>query len=592
VSLFPEAPERPFFDLPALPRWFTASGEQIAFAVLLSAAAVLRVAAVFQYRIDSDEPQHLHIVWAWTHGLLQYRDVFDNHMPLFHLLLAPLLRLVGERADTLIAMRLAVVPLYVLMMALTFRIAVHCYPRRTALWSTLVAALFPLFLLCSVEFRTDDLWTVFWLASIAFLVCGSLTLPRVAAAGLALGLAGAVSAKTTLLLLAIAVGALCVGAGPLAGTGRLRAGRYAAIFLAAFVVPPVAIALYFAGRGAWDPFVYGVITHNFVNHVRPERVILFPGLLLLIAVVARRATDSPRQLFLFVTTHFYAAALYCLWPLVEHEHWLPYFPLAAVTLVPMFFTYRRMVAIAIVEIALVIGVGALWRNETGEGLRVIEQMLQLTRPGETVMDLKGEAVFRQRAFFYVLEPFTKHRIYSGKIPDTIVADILRTRTMVAVQDHHGFPRPVRKFLRRNFVSVGAVRVAGRFLRPDEPAFQIDVPAEYAVVGEKNLFAGSIDGQHYDGPRYLTAGLHNISLPPGDGRYSLLWSRAAALGLTPFGQPQPRRYKPSLLPLVPRTQRGCYAKDHNGVQRGSLPGRHDQRGQRQASSQDSAARSRR
>ena len=32
---------------------------------------------------DSDEPQHLHVVWAWANGLLPYRDVFDNHAPLF-----------------------------------------------------------------------------------------------------------------------------------------------------------------------------------------------------------------------------------------------------------------------------------------------------------------------------------------------------------------------------------------------------------------------------------------------------------------------------------------------------------------------------
>ena len=49
-------------------------------------------------RFNSDESQHLHVVWGWTVGLLQYRDVFDNHAPLFHILLSPILRLVGVRA--------------------------------------------------------------------------------------------------------------------------------------------------------------------------------------------------------------------------------------------------------------------------------------------------------------------------------------------------------------------------------------------------------------------------------------------------------------------------------------------------------------
>ncbi|MEA3145055.1 MAG: hypothetical protein QOI53_476 [Verrucomicrobiota bacterium] len=32
---------------------------------------------------NSDEPQHLHVVWAWANGMLPYKDVFDNHSPLF-----------------------------------------------------------------------------------------------------------------------------------------------------------------------------------------------------------------------------------------------------------------------------------------------------------------------------------------------------------------------------------------------------------------------------------------------------------------------------------------------------------------------------
>jgi len=540
-------------DARVLPRWRTlVLEERLALAMAMFAAALLRTMAVFHYRIDSDETQHLHVIWGWTHGLLQYRDLFDNHMPLFQILYAPLLRMVGERADALIAMRLAVLPLYALMLVLTYHIALACYPRRIAFWSTVVTALFPLLLLGTTEFRTDDLWTVLWLASIAILVRGTLTSARVAAGGFALGMAAAASAKTTLLLLAI-----CVGAGVVARVSRAGGrGRpplhIVGIFLAAFAIPPAAIAIYFAARGAWQPFLYGVITHNIVQHFRMPRLILFPGLLLLIAILGRRVADSPRRLFLFVTAHFYAAALYCLWPLVEHEHWLPYFPLAVITLLPMFFTYRRVMAIVAVEIVLVIVAGTLWSDNTREGLAIVEQTLQLTIPGESVMDLKGETVFRPRAFFYVLEPLTKHRIRSGRIGDTIVSDILRARTMVVAEDHYNFPRLARKFLRRNFVSVGAVRVAGRILRAGESQFRIDVPAEYAIVGEKNPFAGDIDGQPYDGPKYLAAGTHTINPPPPDRSYALLWSRAAALG-----------FKPSGLANVVRFKRGFYAQgDHS------------------------------
>ena len=41
----------------------------------------------------------LHVVWAWATGRLPYRDVFDNHSPLFGFVFSPLFRLVGERND-------------------------------------------------------------------------------------------------------------------------------------------------------------------------------------------------------------------------------------------------------------------------------------------------------------------------------------------------------------------------------------------------------------------------------------------------------------------------------------------------------------
>ncbi|HWS72879.1 MAG TPA: hypothetical protein VN605_12235, partial [Thermoanaerobaculia bacterium] len=71
----------------------------MALAALGAVSLVFRSLAFFRYRFDSDEPQHLHVAWGWTAGLVQYRDYFDNHAPLVHILTAPILRLVGERDD-------------------------------------------------------------------------------------------------------------------------------------------------------------------------------------------------------------------------------------------------------------------------------------------------------------------------------------------------------------------------------------------------------------------------------------------------------------------------------------------------------------
>jgi hypothetical protein len=516
------------------------AAERAAFVASIAAAALLRVVAVFRYRIDSDETQHLHVVWGWSRGLLQYRDVFDNHMPLFHMLLAPLLRLIGERAEALIFMRAAMVPVYAATIVLAYRIAASCYPRRVAAWSTAVASLVPGYLLCSTELRTDDLWTLFWMMCIAILVDAPLTPRRAAAAGLALGAAAGVSAKSGLLLAAVIVGGIVVMA--VTKASKRDAIRDAALFLASFALPPAAVAAYFAACGAWQPFVYGTITHNVFTRYRMDRFIALPCLLALVVIVARYvyrgAGDreaGARRLFLFVTANVYAASMFCLWPLVEREHWLPYYPIAAITMVPLVAraSARRYAIIAAVEIALVILVGDLSRNRTAPAVALVSQTLRLTSPAEPVMDLKGETVFRRRAFFYVLEPMTKYRLRAGVIQDTIVDDILRTHTMVATASLRGLPQRARSFLARNFIAVGAVRVAGKILQSNRTRFTLQVPAEYAVIGDGAPFTGTIDGCEYDGPRYLAAGRHTISGGRRGEPYALVWARAAAEGFSPF-----------------------------------------------------------
>src|SRR6202022_3139336 len=91
---------------------------------------VVHAVAYFRYRFDSDEPQHLHVAWGWTAGLLQYRDLFDNHAPLFHILTAPMLKLVGERPDVLLYMRAPMVLLFAVVIWSTYIVGRRLYSER------------------------------------------------------------------------------------------------------------------------------------------------------------------------------------------------------------------------------------------------------------------------------------------------------------------------------------------------------------------------------------------------------------------------------------------------------------------------------
>src|SRR5205814_4504605 len=92
--------------------------ESIVLAVVVAIQVTLRVLYLFHHQVDSDEPQHLHVAWAWTKGLVPYRDVFDNHTPLFHHLAAPFVALAGERADIVLLARFAMLPFFAAALAL------------------------------------------------------------------------------------------------------------------------------------------------------------------------------------------------------------------------------------------------------------------------------------------------------------------------------------------------------------------------------------------------------------------------------------------------------------------------------------------
>src|SRR5688572_24986612 len=131
----------------------------------LAAAITVRLAFVLAHRISSDEPQHLHVAWAWSHGLVQYRDVFDNHFPLLHLIFAPLMSLMPESSAVLLIARLAIAPVALACAWLLYKLALPLLGERTAAIAAITFSVLPPWLPASVEFRNDTLWIFFWLAS-------------------------------------------------------------------------------------------------------------------------------------------------------------------------------------------------------------------------------------------------------------------------------------------------------------------------------------------------------------------------------------------------------------------------------------------
>lgn len=544
--------------LPRLPK-----SERLLLWSIAALALVLRGVAWFRFRFDSDEQQHLHIAWAWTAGLLPYRDVFDNHTPLFHLLLAPLLGLLGERSDILLWMRAPMLLLFAAVLWGTWVVGRRLYGSRAALWATALLALFPPFFLKSLEFRNDNLWNALWMVALVILTGVSerggqsaegrspgasvseshLSPRRGFLAGLLLGAALATSIKTTLLLIALGSSAVVTWLFVLRTretTSRPPVGLLAS-FAAGVSLVPLLTAAAFAAAGVLDDLVYCTLTFNFsVGSMRnpwPGRA-AFPFAMAAVLWLAwrfRQGSD-PRRFFVAVFCAIYAVTLACLWVLISPRDLLPLMPLAAILAAAAITTLDRPLRVFAAIAAL--STASLWhyadhfRNRTAWHTTMLDQALRLTRPGEMLIDIKGETIYRRRPFFYALEWVTRAQMARDMIPDTLAADVVRTRTYAAQADGPFWPPAGRAFLSENFVNLGRLRAAGQWLA-DDGSFSIAIPGPYVILDAQGEAHGSLDGTPYRGARELAAGKHQFARSHGKGTVAVLWAPAFQRGHSPF-----------------------------------------------------------
>jgi len=562
-------------------------GERRALLALSAAMLFLRVAYAFAYPVDTDEPQHLHIAWAWTQGLLPYRDVFDNHAPLFHALSAPLVAIIGEDSRVLLFMRLAMLPVFAGALAGSYALGRRLFGARAGAWAALLCGLGPTFFFKSVEYRTDVLWAALWVLAVATLLRGNPGRGRAFRSGILAGACLAVSLKTVMLLSALAIAAVSVRllAGP--GTGRSgavmgpagtdarahrRAGSLSRVlsFLAGLSVAPAAVVLYFGSRGALRDLLYCTIQHNLLPGVGrwgySRRVyLILPILAVLIAaarsLLRRFPGDAFRVSFLLLLCGSQYLLLSTVWPVHTRQDLLPFYPLFTVLLAGLLLgapvrtaaagapsrwsgvsriAARLPAILACVELAALPVVSSLAGRGVQPQIRHLAEVLRLTDPADYVLDRKGESVYRNRPFYYALETMTLERMARGLIPDRIPERCVETRTCVAPADTAGFPPRARRFLEDNYIVVGTWRVAGRLLSGEARAaadralpFQVIIPARYAIVDEAGEARGTLDGLPYDGPRDLGPGPHDFLPASGGGRLAVIWSRAAERGFSPF-----------------------------------------------------------
>ncbi len=558
-------PSLPIRIRPALP-----CPDRLLAVAFLSIALVLRSFYAWHFRIDSDELQHLHVVWAWTQGLLPYRDIFDNHTPVFQALCAPLFHALGERADIVRPMRLAMFPIFFLTIGCVWACARTLFDRRTAWWAAVFAAYCPPFLLTSIEFRPDELWALAWLLTLTLLLTGRLSTRRLFGAGLMLGFAFSVSMKTSLLLAALAfasVGALVLrvrAGGPAVEWKRVALGVAAAVL--GMLVVPALVASYFISHGAGPQMYYCVIQHNILPGSTTAGGLFrasWHWLLWLLPIIAAGVLIArlplpfarrERIAFALFAAAFYFTSLTCFWPILTAEDYLPLFPALMITAGPALLWLAEFAGrivrlpawslptlLVVASMAWIIRSESPFTDQTADKIGIVANTLKLTDPGDMVMDSKGETIYRRRPSYYVLEKLTNVRLKRGITKDDIAQRLIETRTPLATLRR--MPSSSKSFLNANYLPIAfRLSVAGKVLREAGAGekraytFTIAVPQRYALACGAGPVTGTLDGTPVDGPRELTAGRHEFVQTGGsDGRLVIIWAQALERGYSPFAK---------------------------------------------------------
>ena len=519
--------------------------------LLILAAATVVVRAVFTVlrKIDSDEPQHLHVAWAWTKGLVQYRDVFDNHLPLLHMLFAPVMPLAPESSGVFLFMRAAIAPFAIACAYLFYLLVKPFYGTRIAAVAALTFSVSHPWLPKSVEFRNDTLWMFFWLAALALFVRN-----RHFAAGVMMALSFLASIKTAPIVLAHALAfatqrrgglrrpgrgpgpadrpslrdaranedtasrrpGLSDGSGPV---GPAAGGPFVIPFILGGALPGALLTIALLALGAFDDMLYQTLFFNASAPVeswrRPAGVICFIVVGSAIFRFGRRAA----HLTLFAL--WYISLLLAFWPILTPRDFLPVMPILVLSII----LKVRTLVIAPVVIATILSVidARLWRPRENERERFVDAVVSVAAPGDYVLDLKGDAVFRRRPVMAIYEDVGRALTATGKLADEGPERIVATGACVAIRDTSHLPPRTRDFLERHFLDDPLMRVCGT--RVTGETFEIGVPQTYAVVARDPSHV-RIDGIPYRAPRRLEAGPHTMDRG-GNESVLVLWSPAAA-----------------------------------------------------------------
>ncbi|MDQ2856254.1 MAG: hypothetical protein M3R68_07995, partial [Acidobacteriota bacterium] len=137
----------------------SSSRRRFLFLVLLGLflfALALRIPLTLNREIDIDEFQHLHAAWLLSQHYVLYRDVWENHTPLFYYLLLPLFRFCREGSGLILFARVFSSFAGLGILLLTYLLARIDRDKLTSFLAVIILSYMVIFAEKSIEVRPDQ----------------------------------------------------------------------------------------------------------------------------------------------------------------------------------------------------------------------------------------------------------------------------------------------------------------------------------------------------------------------------------------------------------------------------------------------------
>ncbi len=526
--------------------------------LVIALLLIVRVIAVFHHPFDSDEGQHLHMIYGWISGEWPYRDRFDNHTPLLYLLFLPLAALAGETPQIVLLARLAIFPVSAAMLGLIYLIARRLADRETARWTVAITLSLADWSMKSIEFRPDVLWAALWFLALWILVRRADRPSAIAflLAGLALGAALCASIKTTFLAPALLAG----WAGVWLASADFRAvyprKKIVGFLLAAAVGFAIVPALVFGGFLLAGTSLERLKFCLFEANRAPFEagrvalcLVLAPVAAAIAWTLVRRGNlASAIRGAIFLSVAADATALIGFSPELRKQTFLPVYPLLIFFACFIGFGVFRRWRPALVPIAGLLAVaGALthlliesppWRDGLRAHRDLLGDALALTRPGDSLLDLKGETIFRRRPVFLVYQHATVRAIDEGRLAEPDPAQLSAKGTAAVIGGNPGFTPVMKAWLKDRYLRAGAgnLRVPGCNLTPTWQGARWAAQADVPVSGDYLLLSEGAPMKRI----HLPAGAAELDFA-GDPRPKVLfWEKAWDAGYKPGAVPRRTR----------------------------------------------------